>query len=318
MSSQVRQCRYDRVQRVLIGAAIAGLALLTAGRAAAQQATFESPTAAEEALKAAVHDKDRQALQRLFGPAAEDLKSGDAVQDQADLRNFARRLERASSLEADGPDEFILLVGVEKHPFAVPIVKKDGKWFFDTAAGKEEMLNRRIGANELQALRVCRGYVVAQREFYLADPDGDGVLEYAQKLASTPGQRDGLYWETKEGEPPSPLGPLVAEARAEGYGGQASNPNGGPRPYHGYVYRLLTCQGEHAAGGKLDYLINGRMVAGFGLVAYPIQWGSSGVMTFLVNTNGKIYEKNLGERTAETAARIDCYDPDQTWSLAGE
>jgi hypothetical protein len=318
MNSQVRKCRYNYAHRVLFRVAMAGLALLTAGSAAAQQATFDSPAAAQEALKAAVQAKDRQALLRLFGPLVEDLKSGDAVQDQADLQAFARRLERASSLEADGPDKYVLLVGVEKHPFAVPIVRKDGKWFFDTAAGREEMLNRRIGANELQALRVCRGYVVAQREFYLADPDGDGVLEYAQKLASTPGQRDGLYWESKEGEPPSPLGPLVAEARAEGYGAQASNPSGGVRPYHGYVYRVLTCQGERAVGGKLDYVINFHMVAGFGLIAYPVQWGSSGVMTFLVNTNGKIYEKNLGEKTAELAAQIDCYDPDQTWSLPGE
>lgn len=299
--------------------------LLGVGLAAAQQATFDSAPAALDALKAAVQDKNVDALRKIFGPAVEELKSGDPKEDQADLVAFGRRVARAARLEAAGDDKFIVLIGVEEHPFAVPIVRKDGKWFFDTAAGKEEILDRRIGDNELGTIRVCRGYVLAQREYGLTDWDGDDVLEYAQKIASTPGKRDGLYWPSKEDEPISPLGPLVAQARAEGRGAKpttqpttqpaSAQPAQGPQPYHGYYYRILTRQGERAAGGKYDYVVNGHMVGGFALVAYPAQYGNDGIMTFIVNQRGKVWQKDLGAKTAEIAGDLKEYNPDDTWTL---
>ena len=170
--------------------------------------------------------------------------------------------------------------------------------------------------NELSTIRVCRGYVAAQREYFLEDRDGDGVMEYAQRLASTPGQHDGLYWATQPDEPLSPLGPLAAQAQTEGYGGARADAASGPQPYHGYVYKILTRQGSHAPGGAYSYVIRGNMVAGFALVACPIQWGSSGVMTFIVNSNGKVLEKNLGEKTPELIARLNAYDPDSSWTLS--
>jgi hypothetical protein len=231
------------------------------------------------------------------------------------LNAFAARLKSGARLEQAAEGRMTLLVGPEEHPFAVPIVRKEGKWFFDTAAGKEELLNRRIGRNELGAISVCRAYVVAQREYYLDGDAGSGVPEYAQRLGSTPGRHDGLYWQARADESPSPLGPLVAEAQAEGYGEQESARGEQSQPYHGYVYRILTRQGKKAPGGKYNYVINGHMVAGFALVAYPVHWGSSGVMTFLVGPAGRVYQKDLGTKTSELARKIKEFDPDDTWKL---
>jgi hypothetical protein len=274
---------------------------------------FDSPDEAMKGLKKACETKDKEALREIFGPRITELKSGDDVQDARNFENFARRLAKASRLVPEDDNTVILHIGVEDHPFPVPLVKVKGKWSFDTEAGLEEILNRRIGENEIKAAAVCRGYVLAQQEYLLADHDGDGVMEYAQRLRSTPGKQDGLFWETAGDEPPSPLGALVAEARTEGYSTRTANDADGPRPYHGYLYKILTRQGSHAPGGKFDYVINGNMVAGFALIAYPVEWGSSGVMTFLVNSNGKVLEKNLGEKTTEIAARIDVYAPDDSW-----
>ena len=245
-----------------------------------------------------------------------EISSGDETQDQADLERFSQRLAQAADLSREGDARVILQVGPERHPFPIPIVREDGKWYFDTDAGKEELLNRRIGDNEINTIRVCRGYVAAQREYLLDDHDGDGVMEYAQRLASTPGRHDGLYWESRADEPLSPLGPLAAQAQAEGYGKVRSDAPSGPQPYHGYVYRILTGQGPHAPGGTHSYVIRGHMVAGFALVAYPLEWGSSGVMTFIVNSNGRVYQKNLGENTARAVARLNVYDPDSSWTIA--
>ncbi len=278
--------------------------------------SFDSPDEALQALQKACEAKDKDALREIFGPAITELKSGDDTQDARDLENFARRLAAASRLVAKNDDTVILHLGVDDHPFAVPLVRAGGRWFFDTEAGLDEMLNRRIGENEIKAAAVCRGYVVAQREYASADRDDDGVIEYAQRLASTPGRRDGLFWETRADEPPSPLGPLVAQAWTEGYAMRPANADAGPRPYHGYLYRILTRQGSHAPGGKYDYVINGNMVAGFALIAYPVEWGSSGIMTFLVNSNGRVLEKNLGAKTTEVAARISAYDPDDSWRVS--
>jgi hypothetical protein len=281
------------------------------------RATFGSPDEALTALKAAVEAKDRDGVRKLFGPQLAEIASGDEVQDAADFKAFAQHLGRAAKLIEDGDDRRILHVGAEAFPFPVPLVRQDGKWFFDTETGKDEILSRRVGENELGAISVCRGVVAAQFEYFSEDRDGDDVLEFAQKLPSTPGTHDGLFWEAKAEEAASPLGPLVAEARAEGYG-QNKTATEGPRPYHGYLYRLLSRQGEHAPGGKLDYVINGNMVAGFALVAYPVEWGSSGIMTFIVNTNGKVYQKDLGEQTKSLAAAIDAYDVDSSWTLVSD
>lgn len=299
-----------------VGAAFALLAgCAVSGAAFGQQATYESPSAALEALKNAVSAKDAEGLRKVFGPAIEDLKSGDKVQDEANLEIFARRLGTAARLENESAEKAIIHVGPEEHPFPVPIVQKDGKWRFDTEAGKEEILNRRIGENELGAISVCHGYVAAQYEYFSQDRDGDDVLEFAQRVSSTEGKRDGLFWESKADEPPSPLGPFAAQARAEGYGKSDAVGDQKPRPYHGYVYKLLTRQGEKAPGGKFDYVINGNMLAGFALAAYPVDWGASGIMTFVVSANGKVYQKDLGEKTAEAAVAIVELNPDDTWKL---
>lgn len=278
--------------------------------------SFDSPDEAVKALMKACEAKDKEAMRVIFGPKIKELGSGDEVQDSNNFANFARRIAAACRQVPEDDNTVILHIGVEDHPFPVPLVKAKGKWSFDTQAGLEEILNRRIGENEIKAAAVCRGYVAAQQEYVLADHDGDGVVEYAQRLASTPGKQDGLFWETTGDEPASPLGALVAEARAEGYGKREAKDGDGPRPYHGYLYKIITRQGPHAPGGKFSYVVNGHMVAGFALIAYPVEWGSSGVMTFLVNSNGKVVEKNLGEKTAEVAARMDVYDPDGSWKAS--
>lgn len=305
-----------------LGCGIAGIAFslaygimgISSLRAADDEARFDSPEAAVKALVAATKSDEKGALRRIFGSAVGELTSGDEVQDKADLVEFADRLALFNKLIDNEDGTKTLLVGQTLHPFAIPLVQADGKWFFDTLAGREEILNRRVGDNELSTIAVCHGYVVAQREYAQADRDGDGVIEYAQRGYSTPGKRDGLYWETKEDEPPSPLGPLVAEAGAQGYTRrEQSEGEAKPHPYHGYVYRILTKQGPKAPGGAFDYVINGNMVAGFALLAYPATYGNSGVMTFLVNSNGRVLQKNLGEKTSELAEKITAYDPDETW-----
>lgn len=299
---------------VISGSALLMPSVVTAQSQTTQQAMYSSPDEAVQALKAACEAKDRDAVQKVFGPALNELCSGDEVQDKADFEQFAKHLAEQHKIVPDGEDRATLEVGVAGHPFAIPLVRKNGKWFFDTAAGKEEVLNRRVGDNELGAIRVCRGYVVAQLEYFSQDRDGDDVLEYAQNFASSPGKHDGLYWETKPEEPLSPLGPAVAQARAEGYKKDDAQPNK-PQPYHGYVYRILTGQAGKSAGGAFDYVINGNMVAGFAMVAYPVQWQDSGVMTFLVNSNGKVYQKDLGEKTPEIAGAMKAYEIDSTWTL---
>jgi hypothetical protein len=184
-------------------------------------------------------------------------------------------------------------------------------WHFDSRSGAKEILNRRIGRNELSAAQVCLAYVDAQREYVLKDRDNDGLLEYAQELISAPGKRDGLYWQTAQGEPPSPLGPLVAKARSEGYGEAHSN---SAQPYHGYLFKILTAQGPNAGGGAYDYVVDGRMIGGFALVAWPARWRASGVMTFVVNHDGVVYSKTLGPQTPAMVARMARFDPDPTWT----
>ena len=210
--------------------------------------------------------------------------------------------------------KLILIVGQNDWPFPIPIVGQDGKFVFDTAAGKEEILNRRIGRNELYTIQVMLAVVDAQREYAMKDNDQDGLLEYAQKFRSDPGKKNGLFWRTKEGEEPSPLGALVAQARQEGY--FEKEPTEGPSPYHGYFYRMLTAQGANANGGEFDYIVNGKMIGGFAIVAYPAEYGNSGVMTFIVNHDGVVYQKDLGEDAEKEARAMKRFDPDKTWTKA--
>jgi hypothetical protein len=284
--------------------------------ATVQQRMFASPEEATQALLAATKAKDKDAIHEIFGPEVHELLSGDRVQDKAEFASFAKAISQLCNLVHKGDDRIVLYIGAENWPFPIPLVKKDGKWFFDTAAGKDEILNRRIGENELTAIGVCRTYVDAQREYASEDRMGDGVLKYAQKLMSTAGKRDGLYWEPVANEPLSPFGPLVAEAREEGYGQHHHKDH--PHPFHGYVFRILTAQGAAAPGGPYNYIINGNMIAGFALIAYPVRWGDSGIMTFIVNQQGKVYQCNLGEKSADAAAAIAEFNPDSQWTVVQE
>ena len=210
----------------------------------------------------------------------------------------------------------MLEVGTNSWPFPVPIVKKDGRWFFDTEAGKEEIFRRRIGKNELATLEVMRAYVDAQREYASRDRNGDEVLEYAQRLASTPGAKDGLYWPPDLDGEISPLGPLVAQAQGEGYRMAGKAQDATREPFHGYFFKILTRQGKHAPGGKYDYVINGHMIGGFALVAWPAEYGESGIMTFIVNQQGRVYQRDLGPKTDKLAAAMKAYDPASGWAVS--
>jgi Protein of unknown function (DUF2950) len=294
-----------------------------------KQALFASPEEAKQALVDAAKTQNRAVLGEIFGPDNDKLLSGDPVQDDHELDQFVAALDQSAKLQpSPAGDKVTLTVGADNWPFPIPIVKQGDKWRFDTAAGTEEILNRRIGENELSAIAACRAYVLAQWEYFTeGDHDNDGVAEYAQHFASSPGQKDGLYWETVEGEKPSPMGALVAAARLEGYTNTgkpraaARNEKAAPHqrtPYHGYYFKILKRQGPHAPGGKYDYIINGNMIAGYALIVYPDKWGSSGVMTFIVNQQGRVYQKNLGADTAKIAPEIKEYDPDSTWKLVNE
>jgi hypothetical protein len=274
---------------------------------------FDSPEQAVQALVAATQAGDHTTIDAIFGPEVKDLLSGDPKQDALEFAVFARLIGQFSQLVKKADDRCVLNLGDQNWPFPIPLVKKNGAWAFDTAAGKEEILNRRIGEDELTAIGVCRTYLAAQREYASEDHTGDGVLKYAQKLRSSPGHQDGLYWPEVSGEEPSPFGPFIAEVHAEGYGGKTAE--GKPQPFHGYRFKILTAQGAAAPGGAYNYIINGNMVAGFALVAYPEHWGESGVMTLVVNQWGKVYERNLGPASADLAAAMTEFDPDRDWTV---
>jgi hypothetical protein len=302
------------------GSALFGLmllALVTAplGSAMAEdQERFASPQAAVDALKTAVEKEDTNALHAIFGSAARDLVSADVIEAAAERDKFMNRIKEKVAIKSESSSQDLLELGADAWPFPIPLVKQNGEWFFDTLAGKEEILNRRIGENELGAIGVCRAYVEAQREYASMDRNGDHVLEYAQKLRSTRGTHDGLYWPVQSGDELSPLGPLVAQAWVEGYRRQNRILTDEQSPYHGYYFKILTRQGKHAPGGKYNYIINGHMIAGFGLVAWPAEWGNTGIMTFIVNQEGQIYQKNLGRKSSSVASGMTTYDPDPSWT----
>jgi len=301
-----------------LGFAIIAAVMMMAGfyqsvfAADTKQKSFKSPEEAVNALVSAVKGHDTKELLTIFGPAGKELIfSGDEVVDKAGRGRFVKAYEEMNKLVIENDKKVILNVGNEEWPYPIPIVKKGESWFFDTKAGKEEILNRRIGRNELNAIQVCLAYVDAQREYVLKDRDGDKLLEYAQRFMSREGEKNGLYWEAKEGEQRSPLGPLIAKAAVEGYTGK--RPVGRRTPYHGYYYRVLKAQGKNARGGEYDYVVDGKMIGGFALVAYPAEYGSSGIMTFMVNQDGVVYEKDLGKDTEKIAAAMKKFDPDETW-----
>ncbi len=279
-------------------------------KAQIEQMSFTCLETAVKALHEVFRSQDVKAIYRVLGPgSAELIYTGDAVADREMRDRFLAAYEGSVKIELEGDAKATLLIGVNDYPFPFPLIKDDSGWHFDASAGAEELVNRRIGENEFFAMRACLAYGDAQREYAMQDHDGDGLLEYAQTFQSSEGKRDGLYWVTKEGEPHSPLGPLYARAQAEGY--ELGKP--GPTPYHGYYYRILTGQGSAAPGGEYDYLARGNMIGGFALVAYPARWEASGVMSFICNHDGIVYQKNLGAESSEIASKMTRFNPDETW-----
>jgi len=305
-----------RAPRLGVAAILLGLALLAGcGKQPAQDSAtataFDTPEAAVGAFVASLEKYDMPRLQALLGPgAAELLDSGDAVQDAGDRAEFLAAYKAKNSLADDGADRKTLVVGEQDWPLPIPIVKRDGKWVFDGEAGIDEMIYRRVGANELGAIDVMYGFVEAQLEYASEGRDDGPPGIYALKLVSDTGLHNGLYWPVGEGEPPSPAGEFVAAAAAEGYRRSEDS----RKPYHGYYYRMLYAQGPNANGGARDYFRDGLLTEGFALVAWPADYGSSGVMTFIVNQDGVVFQKDLGEDTATAVEVIQAFDPDSSWT----
>jgi hypothetical protein len=283
--------------------------------AAAKQRTFPSPNAAAEALADAVKANDVAALIAVVGPGSESwLFSGDKVADANDWKKFLSAYQERNAVRKDSDDKAILEVGSDDWPFPAPLVKKGTTWSFDANAGREEIINRRVGRNELDTMQTLLAIVDAQREYAATDADKNGYADYARRFRSSEGKRDGLYWPEGAGAPQSPLGPLVAVAAKEGYGKSSATVNASP--YHGYHYRILTAQGSHATGGAYDYLVGDKLLGGFAVIAYPASYGVSGVATFLVNHDGVVFEKDLGPKTPSIATSMKRFDPDTTWRKA--
>jgi len=301
---------YRIVPLVLLAFLIAIIGIeATALAAPPQQKTFKSPEEAVKALVDATRADDTAALEALFGPGSTDMIfSGDDVDDARGRAMFVKSYGDAHRLEKVSDKKQILYVGKDEWPMPVPIVKTGKRWRFNTVEGREEILSRRIGKNELGAIQTCLAIVDAEKEYATLDRDNNQLLEYAQKFESEKGKRDGLYWETEPGAPLSPLGPLIARSVSEGYGKTAQM-----APYHGYFFKILTAQGESAPGGAYSYIVNGSLIGGFAVVAYPALYRSSGVKTFMVNHEGVVYEKDLGAGTEKLAAAMTVYDPDKSW-----
>jgi hypothetical protein len=283
-------------------AVFASMALMSS--VAAQQA-YKTPEAAASALAAAVKAGPKDIL-KVLGSAGEDVvDSGDDVADKDAREKFSSAYDTKHSVSIENDKKASLVIGPDDFPFPIPLVHTKGGWEFDTDAGREEILVRRIGRNELDTIQTCLAYVDAQNEY--ADEDrGDGIGVYAQRIVSSPGKKDGLYWPSEKND--SPLGEIAAEATSEGY-----KVGGEPQPYHGYYFRILSQQGPNASGGAIHYVVNGKMIGGFALIAYPADYGNSGIMTFIVNHAGTVYQKDLGKDTEAIAKRMTSFDPDRTW-----
>jgi Protein of unknown function (DUF2950) len=333
-----------------IGALLAGGSFFVSSASAQTpgQLTFDTPELAVKALVAASKDENRVALEKIFGSDYSQLLSGDPVEDKQDLDNFTAAIQQSVQLQQVDATKYTVTAGNFEWPAPIPVVQKDGKWFFDTKSGVDVIMDRRVGENEFSAIETCRAYAMAQWEYFTqGDWDHDGVAEYAKRIISTPGKHDGLYWETDDDENQSPLGASVAAAQVRAAEAAAANPGPAPKPvatksmlpktaasptdakesaeietlslpytpYHGYYFKILTAQGPYAPGGKYSYIINGNMIAGYALVAYPSKWSVTGVMTFIINQQGRVYEKNLGSDTDKLAAAMTAYNPDPSWKL---
>jgi hypothetical protein len=276
------------------------------------QKAYDTPKAAADALVAAAAKNDTKALIAVLGPDGKSLvDSGDAVSDKSDIEKFVARTKEKMEIDYDvaDPDVAILVAGKDDWPSPIPIVKgTDGKWRFDTKSGKREVLARRIGGNELDAIALLRGYVEAQQEYASVQHDGSGMLQYAQKSLSSPGKQDGLCWKNPDGTFGGPFGDEVAEAVAEGYSDRT-------KPYNGYYFKILTAQGPAAPKGARSYIVKGAMIGGFAMVAWPATYDVTGIQTFMVNHDGLVYQKDLGPETATLAPQIKAYDPDKTWAV---
>jgi hypothetical protein len=275
------------------------------------QKTFSSPEDASNAFVTAAQTNDEKAMLDILGPDGKQIVySGDETEDANSRANFVQRYQEMHRLVKEPDGTVILYIGARNWPTPIPLVNKGNSWYFDTDAGKKEILYRRIGRNELSAIRVCQELVATEKEYYSTQNN-----EYAQKIFSDDGQHNGLYWKADEGEPQSPIGPLVASAVAQGY---AKSRDGAPTPYRGYFYRILTRQGKNSLGGAKNYIVNGKMTGGFAFVAYPAEYRSSGVMTFIVNEDGVVYQKDLGKKTEVLAKGMKEYNPDSSWQKVEE
>jgi hypothetical protein len=300
----------------LVSALVASVAMLGSSSVQAQAVAaahedFDTAMHAVRALVAAAQSNDIARLRAIFGPDSDGLvESGDPVADKRDRANFVKAYHAKHVLLAEGADRRLLAVGVRDFQLPTPLVRRDGRWAFDGAVGVEELVDLRIGRNELDAIAVCKGIVDAENDYASMNSEAHAAKTYAAKLMSEPGHRDGLYWEAKSGEPLSPAGPFLARAAEEGH--QVGN----GEPYHGYHYRLLTAQGPGAPGGAKSYLVDGALTGGFAALAWPAQYRVSGVMTFIVGQDGVVYQKNLGNNTETTAKSLAVYDPDPSWTRA--
>jgi Protein of unknown function (DUF2950) len=305
-----------RKSRAVLAAVFVFVMVVGAVAQEAGQKTFASPQEASKALYDAAKAGDKAAVETVLGASSGPIiTSGDPVADKKNSDQFLRRYEEMNRWGKETNGDQTLFLGAENWPFPVPL-KKDaaGQWYFDTKAGVEEILYRRIGNNELAAIRVCKALAEAQSDYFAELHDGDTVHQYAQKFISDPGKQNGLYWKTAEGEPQSPIGPIVVYATGEGYGKEGKK----DEPFHGYFYRILMAQGADAPGGPKSYIVDGKMTGGYAFVAYPAEYRNSGVMTFVVNLNGVVFEKDLGPKTADLAKAITAINPGKTWRTVGE
>jgi hypothetical protein len=307
-----RRCKMIREWAcIVVGLLLGGFVATQACAVGPSQKTFASPEDAASTLVQAVKSRDRAATLAILGNAGEWMSSGDATADRAAADRFVAAYDAKHVITRNSDsDKVTLTIGEDAFPFAFPIVKSSERWHFDTAAGRQELLLRRIGANELDTIKVLQAIVDAEREYASQDRNGDGVFTYTQKFASAPGKQDGLYWPTKPGEMQSPLGPLIARASAEGY----RKSDKGPTPYHGYYYRMLKGQGKSSESGAFDYVLRGRDIGGFAVVAYPAKYGNSGIMTFIVNHVGTVYQSDLGPESAKRAGAMQRFDPGKSWT----
>ena len=297
------------MNRTLVSLTIAALLCTAASVVNAQQA-FKTPDEAASALVSAAKTGDRKAIVSVLGPDGNDIvSSGDEVADAATRQKFVAAYDAKHEITMEGDNKAVMVIGQEDFPLPIPLVRKDGMWRFDTTAGREEILARRIGKNELDTIQSCLAYVDAQNDYADKDRTGAGKGIYAQRILSSPGKKDGLYWPDVQGNDPSPLGEFIAEATGQGY-----RVGGGRTPYHGYYYKILTKQGAAAPDGELEYVVKGKMIGGFALVAYPAEYRNSGVMTFIVSHNGTVYQKDLGPHTASLAERMTSFNPDGSWN----